>query len=241
MPGTKGHIPECVGGNFGHARTIEEALHNLQQVESLVDFISNAIEERISLENSRLQKLNSKVEFFKRQIDVVASNPQRATTVYSAAHFPRSEHDVLYDYSTALFPYQPSESTKKDFYIPKPEKEFKNGLKLNDASEIFVHLYESAKKDVAGKKPHYGLGSLPSNISSISSTLLFNTQNVLLSFCFILACILELIFPFCSRIHIFNTRTRTISKESRGVLRNRKRLPMNSKLLLRQLSTEICL
>uniref|UniRef100_A0A8C8S6A9 WASH complex subunit 1 n=1 Tax=Pelusios castaneus TaxID=367368 RepID=A0A8C8S6A9_9SAUR len=147
---------------------IADALQYLQQVSS--DIFSR-ISQRVETSRTQLQAIGERVTLAQAKIEKIKGS-KKAIKVFSSAKYPAPER--LQEYSSIFAGAEDLGSTQKR---PKHKIQSKHRLldekSLQEKLKYFpvcvstkVHQEEDAEE---------GLGSLPRNISSLSSLLLFNT------------------------------------------------------------------
>uniref|UniRef100_A0A8D2ZM54 WAS protein family homolog 1 n=1 Tax=Scophthalmus maximus TaxID=52904 RepID=A0A8D2ZM54_SCOMX len=152
----------------------EEAVHQIADALLYLETISTDIFRRVSesVENNRrqLQSVTDRIRFAQARVDKIKGS-KKATKVFSSAKYPAP--DRLQDYSSIFTgATDPSSQTR-------PRHRIQNKLRPFDEKALQEKLMHFpvcvGNKKKSEDETEEGLGSLPRNISSVSSLLLFNT------------------------------------------------------------------
>ncbi|KAF0041161.1 hypothetical protein F2P81_007059 [Scophthalmus maximus] len=158
----------------------EEAVHQIADALLYLETISTDIFRRQaqnhmvseSVENNRrqLQSVTDRIRFAQARVDKIKGS-KKATKVFSSAKYPAP--DRLQDYSSIFTgATDPSSQTR-------PRHRIQNKLRPFDEKALQEKLMHFpvcvGNKKKSEDETEEGLGSLPRNISSVSSLLLFNT------------------------------------------------------------------
>ncbi|XP_013858956.1 WASH complex subunit 1 isoform X1 [Austrofundulus limnaeus] len=152
----------------------EEAVHQIADALLYLESISTDIFRRVSesVEKNRrqLQSVSDRIRLAQARVDKIKGS-KKATKVFSSAKYPAP--DRLQDYSSIFTgAADPSSQTR-------PRHKIQNKLRPFDETAwqeklMYFPVCVSNKKK-SEDETEEGLGSLPRNISSVSSLLLFNT------------------------------------------------------------------
>ncbi|KAF3688872.1 WASH complex subunit 1 [Channa argus] len=152
----------------------EEVVHQIADALFYLETISTDIFRRVSesVEKNRhqLQSVTDRIRLAQARVDKIKGS-KKATKVFSSAKFPAP--DRLQDY-TSLFTEatDPSSQTRSRHKIQNKLRPFEE--KTLQEKLMYYPVCVSNKKK-SEDETEEGLGSLPRNISSVSSLLLFNT------------------------------------------------------------------
>ncbi|XP_026549295.1 WASH complex subunit 1-like [Notechis scutatus] len=152
----------------------EEAIHQiadtLQYLQKISGDIFNRISQQVEASRAQLRAINERVTLAQAKIEKIKGS-KKAIKVFSSSKFPAPER--LQEYASIFAGAQDSEAQKQprhkiqSKHRPLDEKSLQEKLKYFPVSVTTrVHHEDDAEE---------GLGSLPRNISSLSSLLLFNT------------------------------------------------------------------
>uniref|UniRef100_A0A3Q4B0H7 WASH1 WAHD domain-containing protein n=1 Tax=Mola mola TaxID=94237 RepID=A0A3Q4B0H7_MOLML len=152
----------------------EEAVHQITDALLYLETISTDIFRRVSdsVEKNRhkLQSITDRIRLAQARVDKIKGS-KKATKVFSSAKYPAPER--LQDYSSIFIEAtDPSSQTR-------PRQRIQNKLRPFDEKAlkeklVYLPVCVNSKKK-SEDETEEGLGSLPRNISSVSSLLLFNT------------------------------------------------------------------
>ncbi|XP_055365453.1 WASH complex subunit 1 isoform X3 [Betta splendens] len=152
----------------------EEAVHQIADALFYLETISTDIFRRVSesVENNRrqLQSVTDRIRLAQARVDKIKGS-KKATKVFSSAKYPAP--DRLQDY-TSIFTgvTDPSSQSQPRRRIQSKLRPFDEQA-MQDKLTYFPVCVSNKKK--SENETEEGLGSLPRNISSVSSLLLFNT------------------------------------------------------------------
>ncbi|XP_056272914.1 WASH complex subunit 1 isoform X2 [Pseudoliparis swirei] len=152
----------------------EEAIHQIADTLLYLETISTDIFRRVSdsVEKNRrqLQRVTDRIRLAQARVNKIKGS-KKATKVFSSAKYPAP--DRLQDYSSIFIEaIDPSSQNR-------PRQRIQNKLRPFDEKALQEKLLYFpvcvSKKKKSEDETEEGLGSLPRNISSVSSLLLFNT------------------------------------------------------------------
>ncbi|TMS05745.1 WASH complex subunit 1 [Larimichthys crocea] len=152
----------------------EEAVHQIADALLYLETISTDIFKRVSdsVEKNRrqLQTVTDRIRLAQARVDKIKGS-KKATKVFSSAKYPAP--DRLRDYSSIFIEAtDPSSQTRPRHRIQNKLRPFDEKA-LQEKLMYFPVCVSNKKK--SEDETEEGLGSLPRNISSVSSLLLFNT------------------------------------------------------------------
>uniref|UniRef100_A0A7N8X1W0 WAS protein family homolog 1 n=1 Tax=Mastacembelus armatus TaxID=205130 RepID=A0A7N8X1W0_9TELE len=152
----------------------EEAVYQIADALLYLETISTDIFRRVSesVENNRrqLQSVTDRIRLAQARVDKIKGS-KKATKVFSSAKYPAP--DRLQDYSSIFTgATDPSSQTRPRHRIQNKLRPFDEKT-LHEKLMYFPVCVSNKKK--SEDETEEGLGSLPRNISSVSSLLLFNT------------------------------------------------------------------
>ncbi|XP_068458602.1 WASH complex subunit 1 isoform X2 [Clinocottus analis] len=152
----------------------EEAVHQIADALLFLETISTDIFKRVSdsVEKNRrqLQSVTDRIRLAQARVDKIKGS-KKATKVFSSAKYPAPNR--LQDYSSIFIEATDPSSQNR------PRQRIQNKLRPFDEKALQDKLMYFpvcvSKKKKSEDETEEGLGSLPRNISSVSSLLLFNT------------------------------------------------------------------
>ncbi|XP_075894011.1 WASH complex subunit 1 [Nelusetta ayraudi] len=152
----------------------EEAVHQITDALLYLEAISSDIFTRVSdsVEKNRrqLQSITDRIRLAQARVDKIKGS-KKATKVFSSAKYPAPDH--LQDYSSIFIEAtDPSSQTRPRHRIQNKLRPF-DDKSLQEKLTYYPVCVSSKKR--SEDETEEGLGSLPRNISSVSSLLLFNT------------------------------------------------------------------
>ncbi|XP_017261685.1 WASH complex subunit 1 isoform X2 [Kryptolebias marmoratus] len=152
----------------------EEAVHQIADALLYLESISTDIFRRVSesVEKNRrqLQSVSDRIRLAQARVDKIKGS-KKATKVFSSAKYPAP--DRLQDYSSIFTgAADPSSQTRPRHKIQNKLRPFDE--KVWQEKLMYFPVCVSNKKR-SEDETEEGLGSLPRNVSSVSSLLLFNT------------------------------------------------------------------
>eukprot|EP01041_Mallomonas_annulata_P008482 gene8482-17481_t len=176
-----------VHDNFDSKSVLTEMLDSLQTLSTKSDQIFSRLLNRIQVEHSRLKHNNKRIDICQKKIHAIRGST-KATAIFSIAKFPASKHLPLY---TSTF--QPNFDndqikTKILHNLTKIESNYllsdneKAIMKYSESTNELLQLYLSYTKNIQKvKKVEFlmeeeGLGSIPKNLYTLDSLLLFNSN-----------------------------------------------------------------
>lgn len=160
--------------DLGKADSMLRALHNLQNLQTVMNDCFSRIISRVETEKNRLGTINQRVATAQLQVQAVQGS-QTATTVYSTAKYPAPDE---LEYVKSLSHGLPCDLCQDSYdadlnrrYLPS-----ENPAVLRKDHRELVDLYNSVNPDMTSftHQLKSGLGKLPSSLSSVDSVLLFN-------------------------------------------------------------------
>lgn len=150
--------------------SINQIIDSLEYLEKITEDIFSKISSRVGENRERIASLNQRVDLAQAKIDRI-KGIKKATRVFSSAKYPAPPK---------LDPYKSLYSTENDLEEIKRQS-YRLNSKFTAVDEHImkeklqfynVHLDIKKKNDETKEE---GLGSLPKNLHSVSSLLLFNT------------------------------------------------------------------
>jgi WAS family protein 1 len=150
-------------------RNREEAIESLEVLDQLMISTSSTLHNALASLSNRLDHLSSKLDRAQTLVQMLAQQPKRANTVYSANKYPANKtikHTKLLVQPTHI----------NSLYRPG-EHELPGNLRILDHADLFVRLYESGTNTQnLHLNDQEGIGHLPENIDSVTNLLLFNSN-----------------------------------------------------------------
>uniref|UniRef100_A0A1A8C537 WAS protein family homolog n=1 Tax=Nothobranchius kadleci TaxID=1051664 RepID=A0A1A8C537_NOTKA len=152
----------------------EEAVHQIADALLYLELISTDIFRRVSesVEKNRrqLQSVSDRIRLAQARVDKIKGS-KKATKVFSSAKYPAPDH--LQDYSSIFSgAVDPSSQNRPHHKIQNKLRPFDEKAWQEKLTYFPVCVRNKKKSE---DETEEGLGSLPRNISSVSSLLLFNT------------------------------------------------------------------
>ncbi|XP_075850298.1 WASH complex subunit 1-like [Microcebus murinus] len=146
---------------------VADALQYLQKVSS--DIFSR-ISQRVEVSRSQLQAIGERVSLAQAKIEKIKGS-KKAIKVFSSAKYPAPEH--LQEHSSIFTGAQDPGLQRRPRHRIQSKHRPLDGRALQEKLQYFpVCVSITPQPEDAAEE---GLGALPSNISSVSSLLLFNT------------------------------------------------------------------
>ena len=172
---------------------VEDMINALRQLNSVQTKMFQRISSRISEEKLRYNNLTARINTAKGKVNAIAnSRGSRATTLFSSARFPGGKNNSNNNNSS-----NPESTEYKTIYGGLEEYERKSGFEDFDddgrqhfpgntnatsgptsTSELLDLLWRSNQHESKRMSTVSGLGPLPSHLQAVSSTLLFNTNEM---------------------------------------------------------------
>lgn len=150
--------------------SIHQIIDSLEYLEKITEDIFSKISSRVGENRERLNSLNQRVDLAQAKIDRIKGT-KKATRVFSSAKYPAPAK--LEPYKTLYSTENELEAVKRQNYHLNSKFTAVDDQIMKEKLQFFnVHLDPNKRKE--GNKEE-GLGSLPKNLHSISSLLLFNT------------------------------------------------------------------
>ena len=150
--------------------SVNQIVDALEYLEKVSNDIFTRISERVAENRKRLAAINHRADLAQARIDKI-KGIKKATRVFSSAKYPAPEklssYETLYSQENELAEIQRHSYNLNSKFTPVDEKALKDKLQFYN-----VHLNVRKKQDETKGE---GLGSLPNNLQSVSSLLLFNT------------------------------------------------------------------
>ncbi|XP_053567527.1 WASH complex subunit 1-like [Bombina bombina] len=152
----------------------EEAIHQitdtLQHLQSVANDIFDRVLQRVETNRAQLQGINNRLTLAQAKIERIKGS-KKAIKVFSSAKYPAPEK--LHDYCSIFAGAQNLWSEKKTRHKIQSKHRTLDEQALFEKLKYFPVCVNSKGHDEGCAEE--GLGSLPRNINSVSSLLLFNT------------------------------------------------------------------
>ncbi|XP_055029829.1 WASH complex subunit 1 [Misgurnus anguillicaudatus] len=152
----------------------EEAVHQITEALQYLETISTDIFTRVSqsVEKNRvhLQSVTDRIKLAQARVQKIKGS-KKATKVFSSAKYPAPEK--LQDYSSIFTGAVDPASQKRPRFKVESKLRPLDDKALKEKS-MYLPVYVNSKQRSEDEKEE-GLGSLPRNVNSVSSLLLFNT------------------------------------------------------------------
>ena len=150
--------------------SINQIIDSLEYLEKVSSDIFSRISKRVAENKDRLAQLNHRVDIAQARIDTIKGT-KKATRVFSSNKYPAPEKFEEYK---SLYPEENELSViKRQSYRLNSKFTAVDDKTLKEKLQFYnVHLNVKKKDDTSKSE---GLGSLPKNLQSVSSLLLFNT------------------------------------------------------------------
>lgn len=150
--------------------SINQIVDSLEYLEKVSKDIFTRISNRVAENKKRLEAINYRADLAQARIDKI-KGIKKATRVFSSAKYPAPEklepYETLYSEENELSEIKRQTYNLNSKFVPVDERTLKDKLQFYN-----VHLNVKKKQD---EMKGEGLGSLPKNLHSVSSLLLFNT------------------------------------------------------------------
>lgn len=167
-----------VGLDLPPAEALSQSLDALKHLDGIINDIFARLSTRVKEERSRITSVCDRVVTAKARVDVIGQNQDKATTIYSSAKYPAPK--ILPDFNQLA----PAEQTHELSEVKKTVPNFAKAQRSEhtkhvDTTELFYELARARaahidhEMDAQSKE---GLGRLPTYLPSVSSILLFNSD-----------------------------------------------------------------
>ena len=181
------------------AEALCQAFDNLARLEAVMDDVFSRIQTRIGAEKSHIGKLNERIGVAAKKVSVLSQHPNRVTTVFSAAKYPVG-HGAVHDYefATDIAQTTPFIGSGTDTRLARDDLSDEERFYANtsrsvhrmtrearfshappcDTSGLFTVLSKArlTRTEHVSDEAAEGLGRLPAYLPSVSSVLLFNSD-----------------------------------------------------------------
>ncbi|KAL4659539.1 hypothetical protein GN956_G2711 [Arapaima gigas] len=152
----------------------EEAIHQiadaLQYLEKISTDIFSRVSQSVEKNRSHLQEVTDRIKLAQARVDKIKGS-KKAIKVFSSAKYPAP--DKLQDYSSIFAGATDPTSQKRPRYKVQSKHRALDDKTLQEKLMYFP-VCANTKKSLDDEAEE-GLGSLPRNVNSVSSLLLFNT------------------------------------------------------------------
>ena len=179
------------------AESLTQALDNLQHLDSVITDLFSRITQRVTSQRQAIAAINTRITTASNKVNTLAAHPSRVTTLLSAAKYPAPRQ--LSDYKrvnelsqvSSVIGSHVDERTKRDdwtdeeryFQQQRPPHLIKRHNRFiptppTDTSALFTALSKArlTRTEHVTDEAAEGLGRLPAYLPSISSVLLFNSD-----------------------------------------------------------------
>lgn len=166
--------------------TQEEALTQsfdaLKHVDKIINDVFTRLQDKIKYERERLSGITGRVQAARQKVELISQNESKVTTIFSSAKFPAVKE--LPDFERVCG--KKAENPAADLQITKPPRrkddsrpkesnvDTKKLLHEVISSRVSSHADHDQEEDTQTQKE--GLGRLPAYLPSVSSALLFNSD-----------------------------------------------------------------
>ena len=179
------------------AESLSQALDSLQHLDSVITDLFGRITQRVTAQRQAISAINSRITTASNKVNTLAAHPSRVTTLLSAAKYPAPRQ--LADYKrvnelsqvSSVIGSHVDERTKRDDWTDE-ERYFQQhhsphlikrhnrfiSTPPTDTSALFTALSKArlTRTEHVTDEAAEGLGRLPAYLPSISSVLLFNSD-----------------------------------------------------------------
>jgi len=152
-----------------------QSIDALENLNNTVDAIFSAVQSRVDEAKVRIEKVHTRIQDAKGKVRHLASMTTKATTVLSAAKYPAPAKLESYKPFHCLVPPHSSIRTKAVFE-ETPSEVSSDAVRDPISDAAILAETETIDTRVANVEEWEGLGRLPENLPSVSSLLLFNTD-----------------------------------------------------------------
>ena len=179
------------------AESLSQALDNLQHLDAVITDLFSRITHRVTTQRQSIAAINTRITAASNKVNTLAANPSRVTTLLSAAKYPAPRQ--LADYKrvnelsqvSSVVGSHVDERTRRDdwtdderyFQQQQPRHLIKRHSRFiptppTDTSALFTALSKArlTRTEHVTDEAAEGLGRLPAYLPSISSVLLFNSD-----------------------------------------------------------------
>ncbi|KAG8431940.1 hypothetical protein GDO86_019172 [Hymenochirus boettgeri] len=149
---------------------IEQITDTLQHLQSVSNDIFSRILQRVETNKSQLQRINNRLSLAQAKIQRIKGS-KKAIKVFSSAKYPAPER--LQEYTSIFSGAEDGQLERKPCYkIQSKHRPLDEEALLEKLKYFPVYVNTRGQEEDRAEE---GLGSLPRNINSVSSLLLFNT------------------------------------------------------------------
>ena len=154
--------------------TIHQICDALEYVDKVANDVFNRISSRVADNQARLKKVNERVSLAQAKIDAIKGT-KKATKVFSGSKYPSVNEEEHYRsvYSDSNGFASMKKSNYRLHQVKHPAVDEKV---LKEKLQFYNVLLGGAEKRNQVHEQEEGLGSLPKQVKSIGSLLLFNTS-----------------------------------------------------------------
>ncbi|PIO31721.1 hypothetical protein AB205_0118720 [Aquarana catesbeiana] len=150
--------------------TIQQITDTLQHLQTVSNDIFNRILQRVETNRTQLRNINNRVSLAQAKIEKIKGS-KKAIKVFSSAKYPAP--DRLQEYTSIFSGAEDLFSEKRPRHKIQSKHRPLDEQALQEKLKYFPVYVSSRAQEEEGAEE--GLGSLPRNINSASSLLLFNT------------------------------------------------------------------
>ncbi|CAG2069030.1 unnamed protein product, partial [Timema podura] len=167
----KYHVP-VIPQDLRREETIIQIADSLDYLNHVMNDMFSQIKQRVSENKTKLQELKHRTSVVAAKVDKLTGS-NKSTKVFSSAKYPatgvHSDYQVIFNSHSI----QKTNGTRK----VKSKHQPVEGMVLQDKLQFYhVKVGKKQLKKNVEITPEQGLGSLPSNVVSTNSLLLFNTS-----------------------------------------------------------------
>lgn len=172
MPIQKYTVP-IITTDLRREESLQQTADILQYVEKVCNESFDHVVQRVEDVKKKLESIDNRAKVAKAKIDKIRSST-KATTVLSANKYPVA--DIITDFESlfASIDVELSDLKRSHYRVASDVMPFNEEL-IRETPKI--ELPDARRRiDVADHQPDEGLGGLPDDLASVSSLLLFNSQ-----------------------------------------------------------------
>lgn len=175
VAGHLGYEMPVVLQNLSPSETIHQMLDSLGHLEIVVDDIFNRLTGQVKQRRDRIDAILKRVDTAHSQIETIKKHPKMATKVYSLSRYPTMKAEDIHSPPIMVSGHGNARANvrRKDFKMTMKERTT-NPSDVN-ARELHAVVTQDDPVGEHERDLGEGLGYMPASITSVSSTMLFNS------------------------------------------------------------------
>ena len=167
------NIP-LVAPDLRREETIHQICDSLDYVDKVANDVFNRISSRVADNHARLRKVNDRVSLAQAKIDKIKGT-KKATKVFSGSKYPAVNEEEHYK-SVYSDPNGLTSMKRSSYRLHQVKHQAIDDKMLKEKLQFYNVQLSGAEKRHHAHEQEEGLGSLPKQVKSVGSLLLFNTS-----------------------------------------------------------------